>query len=45
MKIRSKISAKPQVAHRLRKKKYSRDACRKSKGRRERWSQEGGSIK
>ena len=34
MKIRSKVKARPQLAHKLRKKELSRNACRKSKGRR-----------
>ena len=34
MKVRSKIQARPQVAHILRKKVQSRNACRKSKGKR-----------
>jgi hypothetical protein len=33
--MRSKITARPQIAHNLRRKLLSRNACRKSKSRRD----------
>lgn len=33
-KLRSKVTARPQVVHQLLRKRLSRDACRKSKARR-----------
>lgn len=34
-KLRSKVTARPQVVHQLLRKTLSRDACRKSKARRD----------